>query len=183
MAARIWSPPGRIANDVTSVTVAGHTFAGADSVGGAAGGIVVLRVGLLAGGLRGLAQALARIDGVRVTSGPAIASQGDCYLVHCPGFKLVLSAPEPGNGTAQALLSRTVDPGTGPGCELASVFARLMAAPPVRAESPSRAAPPRQPLVGTSTLRRVALQPGKTLARKAPLQRKKPLGRGRWPRS
>src|SRR5450755_2347025 len=81
-------------------------------------------------------RALARLEGVRVTSGPAIASRGDCYLVHCPGFKMVLSAPAPGGDFAPALLSRTIEsaestpPKLALTCELSAVFASLMRTPP-----------------------------------------------------
>jgi len=177
-------PPSTVANDVASVTIAGHAFA---SAGGAAGGILNLRVSLRGGALADLARVLARLEGVRVTSGPAIASRGDCYLVHCPGFKMVLSAAAPGGDFALALVSRTAEPKVqklADTCELSAVFASLMRAPPPPAprieEAPTadRLASPR-----TSTLRRASLQPGKMLARKAPLTRKTPLRRGRWSKS
>ena len=180
-------PPSTVANDVASVTIAGHTFA---SAGGAAGGILNLRISLRGSTLAELARGLARLEGVRVTSGPAIASRGDCYLVHAPGFKMVLSAPAPGGDYAPALLSRTVDsnpPKLAATCDLSAVFAGLMTAPPppprIEERPVAAAATDRSPK--TSTLRRAALQPGKTLARKAPLTRKTPLRRGTWskPRS
>ena len=177
-------PPSTVANDVASVTIAGHTFA---SAGGPAGGILNLRVSLRGNALVDLSRVLARLEGVRVTSGPAIASRGDCYLVHCPGFKMVLSAPAPGGDFAPALLSRTLEantPTVAVTCDLSAVFGSLMSAPPPRMEeSPAAAAADRSPK--SSTLRRAPLQPGKTLARKAPLARKTPLRRGTWskPRS
>jgi hypothetical protein len=186
-------PPSTVANDVASVTIAGHAFA---SAGVAAGGIVNLRVSLGGNRLADLARVLGRLEGVRVSSGPAIASRGDCYLVHAPGFKLVLSAPAPGGDFAPALLSRTIEsnpaklPGLEVTCDLSAAFASLMRAPmppPRSDETPSAgvssATSDRSPK--TSTLRRVGLQPGKTLARKTPLRRKTPLGRGAWskPRS
>jgi hypothetical protein len=178
-------PLSTVANDVASVTIAGHTFA---SAGGAAGGILNLRISLRGGTLAELARGLARLEGVRVTSGPAIASRGDCYLVHAPGFKMVLSAPAPGGDFAPALLSRTIDsnpPKLTVTCDLSAVFTSLMSAPPPPPprieESPVAAAGDRSPK--TSTLRRAGLQPGKTLARKAPLTRKTPLRRGRWTKS
>ncbi len=189
MAAPIWNPPARVANDVTSVTIAGHAFAWAGMTGGMtggqAGGILSLRVGLRGSTLADLARALGRLEGVRVTSGPAIASRGDCFLVHCPGFKMVLSAPAPGDDFAPALLSRTLAPRLAVPCELSALFEALMNTPsPGVARAPSRGpaeatteSPP------TSTLRRTGLQPGKTLARKKPLARKTPLGRSRWSRS
>jgi len=196
-------PPSTVANDIASVTIAGHAFA---SAGGAAGGILNLRVSLRGSTLAELARVLGRLEGVRVTSGPAIASRGDCYLVHAPGFKMVLSAPAPGGDFAPALLSRTIDsnpPKLAVTCDLSAALASLMSAPPPvpRIEAPAAmakaaAAAPTTAATGatgatdarspkTSTLRRAALQPGKTLARKAPLRRKTPLGRGTWskPRS
>ncbi|HEY4395399.1 MAG TPA: hypothetical protein VGP64_15115 [Polyangia bacterium] len=184
MSAPIWNPPAKVANDVASATLAGHPFAWAGLTGGPAGGILNLRIGLRGGTLVALGRALARLDGVRVTSGPAIASRGDCFLVHCPGFKLVLSAPAPGEDFAPALVSRAVPPALAVPCELSDALAVLMRAPP---PPPARPTPRRDAEVSpssppTSTLRRTALQPGKTLARKTPLQRKTPLGRGRFKR-
>jgi hypothetical protein len=177
-------PPSTVANDVASVTIAGHTFA---SAGGAAGGILNLRVSLRGSTLAELARVLARLEGARVTSGPAIASRGDCYLVHAPGFKMVLSAPAPGGDFAPALLSRTAEPklqNLTDTCELSAAFASLMRAPSPPAPRIGEVAPrDRSASPKTSTLRRATLQPGKTLARKAPLTRKTPLGRGRWSRS
>src|SRR5450631_3991444 len=180
-------PLSTVANDVASVTIAGHTFA---SAGGAAGGILNLRVSLRGSTLADLARVLARLEGARVTSGPAIASRGDCYLVHCPGFKMVLSAPPSGADFAPALLSRTAEQKLqelqqpADTCEVSGAFASLMRTRPPPAprieEAPTadRLASPK-----TSTLRRASRQPGKTLARKAPLRRKTPLGRGRWSKS
>jgi hypothetical protein len=202
MAAPIWNPPARVANDVASVTIAGHPFAWAGMTGGktggmtggktggktggmtggTAGGILSLRVGLRGSTLVELARALGRLEGVRVTSGPAIASRGDCFLVHCPGFKMVLSAPAPGEDFAPALLSPTLAPVLAVPCELSALFEALMNTPSPRvAQTPPRTpgeAPSSSP--PTSTLRRTGLQPGKTLARKKPLLRKAPLSRGRW---
>ena len=181
-------PPSKVANDVASVTIAGHTFAWAGitgMTGGGASGILNLRVGLRGSTLPELARALARLEGVRVTSGPAIASRGDCYLIHCPGFKLVLSAPAPGDDFAPALLSRTLAPALAVTCALSNAFADLMTTPRPRAEASAPARDPVDPSVDsawpkTSTLRRASLQPGKMLARKTPLTRQTPIGRGRW---
>src|SRR3954464_9305135 len=90
-------PPSTGANDVASVTIAGHAFA---SAGVAAGGIVNLRVSLGGNRLADLARGPGRVGGGAGPSGPAIASRGDCFLVHAPGFKLVLSAPAPGGDFA-----------------------------------------------------------------------------------
>jgi hypothetical protein len=176
MSAPIWNPPPTVANDVASATIAGHTFAWAGMTGGPAGGILSLRIGLRGSSLAGLVRTLARLDGVRITSGPPIASRGDCFLVHCPGFKVVLSAPAPGDDFAPALVSRTIAPALAVPCELSEVLAGLMNAPAPRAR-PAREPVRIEPRVSpkASTLRRAALQPAKTLARKTPLTRKKPL--------
>src|SRR5450432_1319014 len=146
MSAPLWNPPVKVANDVASVTIAGYTFAsdggpggiggvGGVGGGGTTGGILNLRVGLRGSPLVDLARALGRIGGVRVTYGPAIARRGDCYLVHCPGFKMVLSVPEQAGGFAHALLSRTVAPTLAVTCELGAVFESLMRTPPPRSET------------------------------------------------
>jgi hypothetical protein len=180
-------PPSTVANDVASVTIAGHAFA---SAGVAAGGIVNLRVSLGGNRLADLARVLGRLEGVRVTSGPPISSRGDCFLVHAPGFKLVLSAPAAGGDFAPALLSRTIEsnpPKLAVTCDLSDVFATLMRVPPPPSRSEEAPAAPASAATSnrspkTSVLRRAALQPGKTLARKTPLVRKTPLGRGTWPK-
>jgi hypothetical protein len=163
------------------------------------GGMLSLRISLGNAPLVDLARALAKLEGVRVTSGPAIVSRGDCYLVHCPGFKMVLSSPVPADDFAPALLSRTIEPTLAITCELAVLFARLMSPPPqpaerARANKPQRGTPENRPesrartqngLGGwprTSALWRTALQPGKTLMRKTPLARRTPLPRGRFSR-
>lgn len=185
-------PGGRVANDVASATIAGYTFAWAGITGGTPGGLLNVRIALRGKALADLARALARVEGVRVTSGPAMAAGGECYLVHCPGFKIVLSSPEVGTDTAQGLVSRTVEPLVSVTSELAIALARLMREGPPAAVKPrrpkpvaeDRAQPPLEapadrddgPL--TSTLRRAPLRPGKTLARKAPLARRTPLRRG-----
>jgi hypothetical protein len=177
MSAPIWNPPGKVANDVASAAIAGHTLAWAGMTGGPGGGILSLRISLRGGTLVALARVLGRLDGVRVTSGPPIESRRDCFLVHCPGFKLVLSAPAPGDDFAPALVSRTVAPVLAVPCELSEALAGLMNAP---SPAPAKRAPETSaPSPRTSTLRRTGLQPGKTLSRKTPLARKTPLGRGR----
>ena len=179
MSAPIWNPPAKVANDITSVAIAGHSLAWAGMTGGPGGGILNLRISLRGGTLVALARALGRLDGVRVTSGPPIASRGDCFLVHCPGFKLVVSAPAPGDDFAPALVSRTVAPALAVPCELSQALAGLMSAPPPALPASRLAPEPSPPSPKTSTLRRTGLQPGKTLLRKTPLARKTPLGRGR----
>jgi hypothetical protein len=180
MSAPIFNPPAKVANDVATATLAGYALAWQGITGGAAGGILNLRIGLRTSALVDLARALSRLDGVRVTSGPAIASRGDCFLVHCPGFKMVLSAPAPGDDAAQALVSRTAPAALAIPCQLSDVLADLMSVRPGRAPvaAPEEAAVAAAGSPRSSMLRRAAPQPGKTLARKKPLQRKKPLGRG-----
>lgn len=176
----IWNLPTKVANDVASVTVAGHLFSWAGMTAGPGGGIVSLRVGLRGSSLVALARALARLEGVRVTSGPPIAARGDCFLVHCPGFKLVLSMPDPNGDFGHALLSRANAPVLAVTCELSAALAGLMAPRPRPRQTPSpELAGPERAGPRTSTLRRSPLQPGKTLVRKASLARKTPLGRGR----
>ena len=85
-------PGGRVANDVASATIAGYTFAwagggpGRVGVGGISGavpgGILNVRVALRGTAVANLARTLARVEGVRVTSGPAMSAGGECYLVH-----------------------------------------------------------------------------------------------------
>jgi hypothetical protein len=162
-------------NDVAPLTIAGHPF----SVDGVEGGLASLRISLRSAALVDLARALARLEGVRVTAGPTIVCRGDCYLVHCAAFKLVLSSPAPRGDFAQGLLSRTIGPKPALAitCELETVFARLLAAPVARTESPPNRA--RETRSSASTLRRTMLQPGKPLTRKTQLGRKTPLLRGR----
>jgi hypothetical protein len=178
MSAPIFNPPAKVANDVATASIAGYALAWAGMTGGAAGGLLNLRVGLRTSTLVDLARALARLEGVRVTSGPAISSRGDCYLVHCPGFKMVLSAPALGDDAAQGLVSRTAPPALAVPCELSVALAGLMGVRPAAPAAEAVAPTPSAGSPKTSTLRRAGLQPGKTLARKKPLARKTPLDRG-----
>jgi hypothetical protein len=175
---------GARALNAESSAIVGYAFS---VEGQPTGGMLNLRVALKNAPLVDLARALGKLEGVRVTVGPTIVSRGDCYVVHCPGFKLVLSATAPGSDFAQALLSRAIEPVLTISCELTQLFERLMKAPPRPAHAAERQSvtadrAPRADWMGTSTLRRTALQPGKTLARKTPLTRKTPLGRGKKPR-
>jgi hypothetical protein len=104
---------------------------------------------------------------------------GECYLVHCPGFKMVVSSPAPGTDTAQGLVSRTSEPAVALTSELALALDRLMRASPA-GRAPITPEPVAAAAAGpvNSTLRRAPLRPGKTLARKAPLVRRTPLRRG-----
>lgn len=185
-------PGGRIGNDVAFATVAGYTFAWAGLTGGVGGGILSVRVTLRRATLADLARALGRLPGVRVTSGPAMsAGGGDCYVVHCPGFKMVLSSPEPGTDNAAGLVSRTAPVAVTLTSELATALDGLMRTAPrpaaAKPPSDSPAAPAPQTAAAqssataqdhaSSTLRRAPLRPGKTLTRKTPLARRTPLRR------
>lgn len=182
-------PGGRVGNDVAFATVAGYTFAWAGLTGGTSGGLLSLRVTLRRAPLADLARALGRLPGVRVTSGPAMsAGGGDCYVVHCPGFKMVLSLPAPGTDNAAGLVSRTAPAAVALTSELAIALDGLMRTAPRPAAKTSVSPPPSSagaeaaaespaPRPPTSTLRRAPLRPGKTLARKAPLARRTPLRR------
>jgi hypothetical protein len=173
-----------VAND-RALTLAGHAFTVEGATGGRSvgmtGGMLNLSISLGDRALADLARALARLEGVRVTSGPAIVSRGDCYLVHCPGFKMVLSMPAHAGDFAQALLSRAIEPALAVTCETASVFARLMSASAGPGQARAReaeSAAEQNAWQETRTLRRATLQAGKTLARKTPLVRRTPLARG-----
>lgn len=169
-------PGGRVGNDVASATIAGFTFSWAGITGGTPGGLLNVRIALRGASLAEVARALGRLPGVRVTSGPGMAG-GACAIVHCAGFKMVLSAPAPGTDTAMGLVSRAVAPAASVDCSLATALDGLMRAGPTRpAPAPAGAAGP-----PASTLRRAPLRPGKTLARKAPLARRTPLRRGPKP--
>lgn len=166
-------PGGRVGNDVASATIAGFTFSWAGLAGGTPGGLLNVRVTLRGAPLGEVARALGRIEGVRVTSGPAAAGS-DCAIVHCAGFKMVLSAPAPGTDTAMGLVSRTVQPAVSIESPLATALDGLM-----RASTARVAAAAAEPAgAASSTLRRAPLRPGKTLTRKAPLARRTPLRRG-----
>ena len=91
------------ANDSPSPprTIAGYPF----SVHGRAGGLLNLRIALQGGTGLELVRALAALGGVRVVRGPESVGRGSCFLAHCPGFKVVLSADEP-EGAMLALVSR-----------------------------------------------------------------------------
>lgn len=154
-------------------TIAGYSFALRDRTGGN-GGLLNLQIALHGAPLVALARALATLDGVRVTRGPAGVGPERCYLVHCSGFKMVLSLTDDAHADfALALVSRTPQATLALMSELGSLLERLMSAPPpVAAEPPAVASPP-------SALRRTALVQGKPLARKTALRRKTPLARSR----
>jgi hypothetical protein len=155
------------APDTAPRTIAGHAFA----VQERAADTLNLRIALGGAPLIALARALARLDGVRVTSGPERADGQPYYLVHCQGFKVVLSAPG-GESTdfAFALVSRTPQAALAVMSDLGSVLERLMSEVP-REEPPAIT-------TTSSPLRRSSFQQGKPLARKTQLRRKTPLSRG-----
>ncbi len=170
-------PGGRVANDVASATVAGFTFAWAGPAGGgpatASGGLLNVRVALRGATLAEVGRVLGRLEGVRVTSGPGMAG-GACAIVHCAGFKMVLSAPAPGTDTAMGLVSRTAAPAVAIESPLAAALELLMRAG--RARVPPAGSVDAD--AASSTIRRAPLRPGKMLTRKAPLARRTPLRRG-----
>jgi hypothetical protein len=156
-----------------TLTIAGHRILGLDR----AGGLLSLTVALHGGALVEWGRALAKLDGVRVISGPGGLGRDRCYLVTCPGFKLVLSTPEGQSAdTALALVSRAPQAALTVISELGAQLERLMTVPAPVAEPVVTAAPKT-----TFSQRRSSLAPGKPLARTAPLQRRTPLARGRWP--
>jgi hypothetical protein len=177
-----------VAPDSAPLTIAGHTFTLQDRTGD----LLNLRVALGGASLVPLARALARLDGVRITGGPEGAGSRRGYIVHCLGFKMVLSAPLGETADfALALVSRTPQAALAVMSDLGTVLERLMSEPsqlftPTRAEryGTGRAAgDPPASMRASSALRRSALQPGKPLRRKTELRRKTPLGRGRFRRS
>lgn len=186
---------------VPPTTIAGHAV----TVDDAAGGTMNLRIGLRGQPLVGLARALLKLDGVRVTGGPEGTGGGRRYIVSCLGFKMVLSSAfEEGDGVARALVSREPQPPLAVLSELGSVLDRLMS-PPV--SSPPIGPGARRPgtrqregregaepadekarssgssLSPVSSLQRSALRPGKPLVRRTELKRKTPLARGPFRKS
>ena len=159
-----------IAPAATPVTIAGHRAVVIDR----AGSILSIRIVLEDGALATLARALGRLDGVRVTGGPEGVDGTRCYIAHCPGFKMVVSAPQ-GERTdfALALVSRAPQATLAVMSDLEATLERLMTPPPAPAPSA-----PRAPAEAAPFLRRAPLKPGKPLARKGPLRRNKPLRRG-----
>jgi hypothetical protein len=148
------------------ISVAGHAVVSHEQ----AGGLLNLRISLRGAPLVDLARALAQEGGVRVTKGPE-----RCFLVHCPGFKLVLSAPTPDAADhAVALVSRAPQAALALLSDLGALLERLMSEPPPAVATAPAARP--------SPLRRSTLQPGTPLARKTELKRRTPLARGRFNR-
>lgn len=161
-------------------TLAGHAVLSHEH----AGGLLNLRIALGGAPLVTLARALAKLDGVRVTTGPEADGRQRPYLVHCAGFKLVLSSPsaEPADH-AVALVSRSAQ-ALALMSELDVVLERLMTQPPPLPEAHPAPAESETPAPERSSLpqRRSALRQGTPLARKTELKRKTPLARGRFNR-
>jgi hypothetical protein len=132
-----------------------------------AGGLLNLRIALGGASLVTFARSLAKLDGVRVTTGPEAGGAQRCFLVHCAGFKVVLSAPSEPADHAVALVSRSSQTALALMSELDVLLERLMVQPPAVPEAPQPA-----------PVRRSGLRQGAPLARKTELKRKTPLARG-----
>jgi hypothetical protein len=164
--------------DIASPTIAGRPFVVQDR----AGGVLNLRVALGGERLVALARALAKLDGVRVTGGPESAGRERCFLVHCLGFKMVLSVAAGDDvDFALALVSRAPQAALAVMSDLGGLLERVMSEPPP-APPVERFAPPRATRT-SSSLRGSKLQQGKPLARRTELGRKTPLSRGPFSRS
>jgi hypothetical protein len=152
-------------------TIAGHELVSHEH----AGGLLNLRIALGGEPVSALARALAKLPGVRVTTGPEAHGRERCHLVHCLGFKMVLSAPAAeAPDHAVALVSRSPQAALAILSDLGAMLEHLMReAPPLPDTKPAteRPAPP---------LRRSGLQQGAPLTRKTELKRKTPLARGRF---
>jgi hypothetical protein len=144
------------------------------------GGLLNLRIALGGAPLVELVRTLAKLDGVRATGGPTTTGPERVFVVHCPGFKMVLSVAADGADFATALVSRTPQATLAVMSELGSDLERLMSEPP-RVPEP---APVESPGVTRPSLprRRSTLKPGKPLARTAGLKRKTPLARSPFKR-
>jgi hypothetical protein len=157
------------AHDAPPLMIAGHSVASVVQ----AGGMLSLRIALREGSFVELARAMARLDGVRVTSGPEGVGGDRCCIAHCPGFKVVVSAPRAEEaGFALALVSRTPQAALSVMSDLGVELERLMSAA-ARPPDPVPVAPP-------TSRRRAPLAQGKPLARKTELRRRTPLARGRF---
>ena len=153
------------------MSIAGHAFTVCDR----AGGLLSLRIALGGAPLVALVRTVATLDGVRVTGGPTSTGPERGFVVHCPGFKMVLSVPEEGADFATALVSRTPQATLAVVSELGSHLERLMSEPP---PLPEPAAVAHHGITRPSLpLRRSTLKRGKPLARTAGLKRKTPLAR------
>jgi hypothetical protein len=152
-------------------TIAGHELVSHAH----AGGLLNLRIALHGEPLSALARAMAKLPGVRVTTGPETESRERCHLVHCLGFKMVLSPPAAeAPDHAVALVSRAPQAALAILSDLGAMLEHLMREAPTRPD-PKAAIEP-----ATPSLRRSGLQRGAPLARKTELKRKTPLARGRF---
>jgi hypothetical protein len=164
-----------VSADIAPLTIAGRPFVVRDR----AGGVLNLHVALGGEPLVALARALGKLDGVRVTGGPESAGRERCFLVHCLGFKMVLSVPQgDSEDVALALVSRAPQAALAVMSDLGSLLERVMSAPP----PVERFAPPGATRT-SSSLRGSKLQQGKPLGRTTELRRKTPLARGPFKRS
>jgi len=158
------------------MSIAGHAFTVCDR----AGGLLNLRIALGGAPLVALVRTLATLDGVRVTGGPTSTGPERGLVVHCPGFKMVLSVPEEGADFATALVSRTPQAALAVVSELGSHLERLMSeAPRIPEPAPVESHGVTRPAL---PLRRSTLKQGKPLARAAGLKRKTPLARSGFKR-
>jgi hypothetical protein len=158
------------------MSLAGHAFTVCDR----AGGLLNLRIALGGAPLVALARTLAKLDGVRVTGGPTTTGPERVFVVHCPGFKMVLSVPEDGADFATALVSRTPQAVLAVMSELGSDLERIMSEPPRLPEpAPVESHGVARPSL---PLRRSTLKQGKPLTRTAGLKRKTPLARSPFKR-
>ena len=159
------------------MSLAGHAI----TISERAGGLLNLRVALGGAPLVALVRTLAKLDGVRATGGPTTTGPERVFVVHCPGFKMVLSVPEDGADFATALVSRTPQATLAVMSQLGSDLERLMSEPP---RPPEPAPVESRGVVARSSLplRRSTLKPGKPLARTTGLKRKTPLARSPFKR-
>jgi hypothetical protein len=158
--------------DTSPLTIAGHELVSHEH----AGGLLNLRLALRGEPLVALARSLAKLPGVRVTTGPETDGRERCHVVHCQGFKMILSAPAAeAPDHAVALVSRSPQTALALLSDLGATLEHLMSAPPLaEAKPPTERPAPRPPL------RRSGLQQGAPLARRTELKRKTPLARGRF---
>jgi hypothetical protein len=168
-----------------SLMIAGHPIVALERTGG----LLSLRVALQGQSLVEWARTLGKLDGVRVTNGPEGLGRERCFLVHCPGFKVVISTQEGQDAdVALALVSRAPQAALAVISDLGAVLEGLITAPPPIAEpepepepEPAKVASQGSSLRrGSSLSRGKPLAQGKPLARTSPLRRKTPLARGSW---
>jgi hypothetical protein len=110
------------------MNIAGRPF----SIRERSGGLLNLRVALLGSSASQFGRDLAALGGVRVVRGPESIGRGACFLVHCPGFKVVLSPCE-SEAAMSALVSRVpMDVGSEMTSELTATLTILMRQQPPR---------------------------------------------------